>query len=465
VNDRIIPFAALCRRLTDGNPLLLVELARGIATAGIVPNSDGVHVLQRTPRPRPRAALTPNVALRLHRLGPDALGVARAIAVLDTHATPKRVAALAGLDAGATAAGMQQLTGDRLITTEPIIDFAHPLVRTAAYEGLRPPTRAAWHAAAARVLAAEHLDPDSIAGHVLLAEPSGNPTFVARLRDAARLALARAAPTTASKYLARALAEPPLPEDRAEVLMELGHAELASAPQDAVAHFREALATTGTTDEAVAARLGLAQALSRTARFADAVDFLQEQLQAVDSSEPALGDSLLAALLNAARWDADARQRSRPFVEKLLGREDEPLTPELHANMALELMALGKDREGARRHAEAALVNAEIASQYDALWLAMVLTPLAVGGAERRALEVSNQITKWARARGQRMVLSLALSGNAWLRLWIGEVRDAIVDGEDALSYADDPISECFGTIFLAQAYMVRWGSVTAARG
>ena len=447
-------FAADCRQLTGGNPLLLGELARAIDARGFRPNTAGVAVLERTPR----AALTPNVALRLHRLGPEALAVARALAVLAPHATPARLAHLADLDTAAATLGTERLAADGLIATEPAIDFVHPLVRTAAYEDLRPPTRGAWHANAARLLRDEHVDLDITAGHVLLADPSRDQSFVALLREAARRAIARAAPETASGYLNRALAEPPSTDDRVQVLMELGQAELAIKPQDAVTHFQQALTAANCLDDDLAARIGLSHALSFAGRFAEATDVLEEGLAQKEPSDQALDDALIAALLNAARWDVDVRPRCGPHIEALRRRDrsGEELSPELRANLAVELLAAGTDREGALRQAEAALRDAATSADREAMWVPMVITPLACAGAMTGARQINAHIVSRARAAGQRSTLSIALSASAKMRLWIGDVPGALVDGEDALFHAETPISVCYAVMFLAEARRLR---------
>ena len=447
-------FAALCRRLTAGNPLLLVELARGIEKAGIPLDASGVQMLQETPR----TVLTPTVALRLRRLGHESLEVARAIAVLGSHATPLRIATLSELDAAATSTGLERLAGDRLIRVEPSIEFLHPLVRTAAYEDLKPPARGAWHARAARLLSSEPTDPDVVAGHLLLADASGDQSFVALLRSAARRAQARAAPATAANYLSRALAEPPRESDRAAVLLERAYAELANRPAHAVEDFQKVLSRRIGSPVQVDARIGLAHALIRGAGFADAVDVLEEGLQTLNGTEAALKDALLAALLNTARWDIAVRPRCRSYVEALQRRHaaGKPLTPELHANLALELLAAGRHRDDALQHANAALVNANVASAHDAMWVSLVVTPLACSGEVARSLEVCSAVITSARSEGQRSVLSVALAASAFVRLWAGDARGAIVDGEDALANADDPMSTCFALTFLAEAHIYR---------
>lgn len=444
-------FAAYCRRATGGNPFLLLELAHGIAQAGLRPNADGLRALER----RPAAALTPSVALRLHRLGPQAVAVARVAAVLGPHATPSRIAAVGELDASTVDVGIARLAADRLITVSDAITFAHPLLRTAAGEDFPPAARERAHAAAARLLLAEHADSDVVAGHVLLASRTGDAAFVRLLREAARRAGTRAAPDSAVRYLERAMSEPPAPAQRAEVLIELGDALLVDRPQDAAAPFGEALARSATVPQQVAARLGLAQALVRTARFTEAADVLEEGLDTVDGSDPAATDALRAALLNTARWHLDARPRCWRHIRVLRARaqEGDPLPTELHANLAIELLAEGVDRAGCLHHAQAAVARALIPSESDFMGASIVITPLACAGDLRGALAVCDRIIASARPQGQRMVLAVTLAARAWVQLWAGRVRDAIVDGDDALVHADDPVSVCFGVIFLAEAY------------
>ncbi len=83
------------------------------------------------------------------------------------------------------------------------------------------------------MLAAEGAPADRVSAHLLSAEPYGQAWVIDALRAAAGEALARGAPDVAVSYLRRALAEPPAPDARLDVLVELGRAErlLPEAPR------------------------------------------------------------------------------------------------------------------------------------------------------------------------------------------------------------------------------------------
>jgi DNA-binding CsgD family transcriptional regulator len=442
----------LSHRLTKGNPLLVRELANALVAAGVTGDAATMRWLQALPS----AAVTPNLAMRLRRLGRCATAVAHAAAVLGRESNPGRIARLTGLTADEVVLGLQRLSDDLLITTRDAVEFVHPLMRSAAYDDLGAPRRSAWHAQAARLLPAEGLDPDVVAAHLLLAAPEGDPAFVALLRNAARHALARTAPRAAARYLARAMQEPPPEAERTEVLLELADAQLADEPEPAARSFQAALDGPTTNEQRIHAHLGLAQSMVRRGRFAAAADLLERELRLHPPRQAAARDRLLAALLNAARWEHGSRRRSGPYADALRRRwaTGEPISPELHANLAIDVFAAGVDREAALAHAEAALVNLEVASQQDVMWAPAVMTPLSGSGAPLRAIEINDRIIEFARATGQRLVLSTTLSGNAYIKSRLGRVPEAIADADDALRLAEDPLTTCFAAIFLAEAYM-----------
>src|SRR5205807_10415176 len=109
---------------------------------------------------------------------------------------------------------------------------------------IAPSARSLMHAAAARLLAAEGMTPDRVAAHLLKAEPAADKWVVRALADAAAEATSRGAPEQAAIYLGRAMAEPPAVDRRAEVLYELGSAELLARDPVAVDHLAYALALT-----------------------------------------------------------------------------------------------------------------------------------------------------------------------------------------------------------------------------
>jgi len=229
-------FCAACWEETGGNPLLLRELVHAIAAEGLIPIEANVV---RLPELEARAGSRP-VSLRLSMLPPEATALAQVVAVLGDDADPRYAAELAGLDEQTASEAAGALARVDVLRPQQPLGFVHPLIRAAVYESLTPLERDGAHARAAGLLAAGGAEPERVAAHLLRSPPAGNPQVVATLREAARRAGARGASESAVAYLRRALAEPPSGADRAEVLLELGSAEVRVSGDAAVEHLQAA---------------------------------------------------------------------------------------------------------------------------------------------------------------------------------------------------------------------------------
>ena len=172
-------------------------------------------------RARPCAA--PSLA-RLHRLGPDASRLARAVALLGDGCELRRAAELAGIDPDAAVPALRALVAANLIADSRPLVFEHPLLRTAVYLDVAAPVRAAEHGRAAALLSAAGVDRETVAQQLLAADPVGEPWATAALAEAGEAALARGAPDAAVRYLRRALDERPEPVVRAELVRTLANA-------------------------------------------------------------------------------------------------------------------------------------------------------------------------------------------------------------------------------------------------
>jgi DNA-binding CsgD family transcriptional regulator len=142
-----------------------------------------------------------------------------------------------------------------------LLEFAHPIVRAAVYESIPPGERALAHAEVAALLERDGADPERLALHLLPSEPAGDPRVAGLLRAAAATASGRGAPATAAEYLRRALAEPPAPEVRAGLKLELGIALARERNPEAVTALREAVRLAGTPAERAHAALLAARVL------------------------------------------------------------------------------------------------------------------------------------------------------------------------------------------------------------
>lgn len=218
--------AAACQDVTAGNPLLLGQLLTALASEPGPPDVASVRAIG------PRA-VSKTVQLRLARLPAPASAVARAVAVLGEQPGLPAIAELAGTDEPVAAATLDALVRAEILRAdEPAggvqpprelpLGFVHPLVRDAVYLELPAARRGLEHARAARLLDRLGATPERIAAQLMLAPPRGDAWVVERLREAARIAVERGAPDAALVHLQRAQAEPPAPELRAALTLELG---------------------------------------------------------------------------------------------------------------------------------------------------------------------------------------------------------------------------------------------------
>ena len=217
--------AAACHEATGGNPFLVAAAAE--------------HG-ELDPR-NPARSVIRFVSRRLGGLGPDAVALARAVAVLGTgrRAAPRVRARRARRRRGRRGrAGRRRRAG-----RAPAARVRAPDRPRRGRRELSPPERARRHLAAARMLDAEGGDAERLARTCsrLTHEPTRG--WWRRCATAAARSVARGAPDAAVRYLRRALDEPPAPTRRPALLAETGRAEVRAAlPDDAVGHLRAAIA-------------------------------------------------------------------------------------------------------------------------------------------------------------------------------------------------------------------------------
>lgn len=232
-------FADACHAATLGNPLLLQELSKALQAEHVPPDAAHLDVVTELgPRAASRAVL-----LRLARLSPAAVSVARWLAVLGDGAEPAVVGELGGLDDDSVAAACKELVRAEIVSPDPPLGFVHPLVQAAVYRDLAPGERELSHGRAARTLLQRGAPPEQVAAHVLEMSRSGEDWVIEVLRAAARAAFARGAPDEAIATLRRALAEPLTKDLRAQLLFEVGRAQSLTSLPGAVEALRGAHAS------------------------------------------------------------------------------------------------------------------------------------------------------------------------------------------------------------------------------
>jgi DNA-binding CsgD family transcriptional regulator len=282
-------FARACHAATGGNPWLLQELASAIRADGIAPLR-AQRIRQLAPRSVARA-----VTLRIASLPAGTDRLARAVSVLGRHAGPREVARLAEVDDELSGAGLDALRERGILAGNHPVEFVHPIVRSAIYREIPASRRASLHAHAAQLLISAEGDAEEIASHLLAAEPRGRDDVVQWLRRAALQALRQGAPDAAHRWLRRALAEPPSPEQRPALLGEAGLAAWQlGLTEQAVDDLRTAVAAIPPGSQRARAGLVLAQATWAREGLAAALEGLRRAI--VDA---ACEDTELALRLEA----------------------------------------------------------------------------------------------------------------------------------------------------------------------
>ena len=200
-----------------------------------------------------------------------------------------------------------------------MLEFAHPIVRTAVYESIPPGQRALAHAEAARLLERDGADAERIALHLLRSEPGGSAQVVALLRAAAEAAKGRGAPGTAAGYLRRALDEPPDPAVRPALLLELGLALAGERSPAAAAALKEAVELTATPADHAAAALLSARVLGIWGYHDSVAVICRDALTGRDSLGP-VADSLEAELFANAWINAADTGQAQDRAQRPPGR-------------------------------------------------------------------------------------------------------------------------------------------------
>jgi DNA-binding CsgD family transcriptional regulator len=433
--DAADEFCRSCHAATAGNPFLLRALAGALKAEQVQPTPGEA---ERVKRMAP-GAIARSLSVRLAQLPPAAEALARAVAVLGADAELRHAAAVAGLDPHDAAEAADALALADILERGRPLEFVHPVAREAVYADLAPGERARAHATAARVLRDARAPSDRIAVQLLAAEPNGLAWAVAALRRAAVAALARGAPSAAAVYLRRALAEPPPPALRPDVIRELGQAEARLGDPAAIGHLTEALEATPAGRARAELARELARALILLTRFEEAVAVLDGAIAQLPASERELALRLEAEAMTAGRLHpatyAQTAQRLKRFAHGVPGETTGERM--LLANLAFDRCLEGGSARAARALAERALAGGLLAGQssaapsfFDALY-----TTIAADAFDLAERCCDTAIAD-ARARGSLLDFAMASAFRSELAYRQGRLVEAESDARASLEAA-----------------------------
>jgi DNA-binding CsgD family transcriptional regulator len=421
-------FAAACQAATGGNPFLTVSLAVELAHRSIRGEPSEVETVDRLGG----EGISSWMQHRVRRCGPQALAVARAVAVLGPSATYRRVGMLAAIDEQEAGPIIESLISEDILRDARPLAFTHPMLRAAVNSELGVGLAARWHRRAATLLATDG-EQEEAAHHFGLAEPLGDPVAVSVLCDSAERALLRGAPEVAAGYLARALEEPPDATSRAAIRRRLGAAELHVGRPTALTTLEQAYGET--TD--VNLRAEIALLLARSQLWAGDI------AAAISTKERALAEGGDSGTRGALELDLLEDATSTPEARRLLAgriaalRERDGFGADEQRLMAILALALALTDGPCLRAASLArqaladgVLLARAESQDSHCWMALIA--LAASGRPEALASFAQLMANQSRAGSSWAYgISLAFRGQALLRF--GALRDAEADLRAAL--------------------------------
>ena len=260
------------------------------------------------------------VVARVRGLDPHALGFAQALAVLGDGCALRHAAAIAAVESAEAVRLAAGLVRREVLATDDPPRFVHPVVRAAIEGSLGSDERDAAHRTAARLLHADGAPAGQVGAHLVGVRPVGDPWVLGRLREAALAAMQSGAPQAAADLLGRALAEPPPPAERVDVLRETARAEASAGRETACVHLEEALRLVDEPRERAEAALEVAEAYAALFRWVEAVDVLEGALAELGDADEALAARLEGELVVCGLHDARRAARVAPSLERLAAR-------------------------------------------------------------------------------------------------------------------------------------------------
>ena len=422
-------FAAACRDATGGNPLFLEALLREAKEQQF---STGARDALRVERVGP-AAVAQSVLLRLSVAPAAASALIRALAVLGDGASLTETARLAGVADHDADRAADLLVTLAVLKPAAALEFAHPIVREAVYADIGARERSTEHTRAAEILSEIGASEERIAAQIVGAEPAGDPERVDLLRRVAGDALAGGAPAAAVAWLRRALAEPPTPASRSEVLFELGAAEYRNGSPESVEHLAAAVDAAADPELLASAARWLGLALTMSGDSDRAVDAIEAAIAVVEPAdrERAL---VLEAELAAHAQEAGVERRA-PAAKRLERYADlagsTPGERLVQASLAFERARASESEGAAVQHIERALAGGRLIGEQE-IDVAGPFYLLMVGLLATDALDLADECLAQAfadaRARESIPPLAFVIEFRGWVALRRGAIARAEAD-------------------------------------
>ena len=365
-------FCQLVQEVSSGNPFVVRELLRLVDLEGLPTTAASAARLRE---------MLPDKVMRsvrdgLARLSPHAERLADAASVLGPDAVLRHASRLAGLDLVTAAQAADDLVATVIVEGLDPLTFSQPMVRSAVYRTIPPGRRSLLHQQAANMLNDDGAGPERLAPHLMATVPAGNPEVTRTLRAAARPAMAAGDPTTALRYLRRALAEPAPASEMPQLLVDLGRIEAMVGDPEAIEHLRQAVEIVPPDPPVRAAALYEAgRTLVGGGHPDEASEYLDLALEEAGGALPSeLHHRVLAAQLHAIRLGGRRDGQLIAAAEAAVATPDPaargrktslPAEPALVGQLAMEWLLGGRHSDEVRAVANRAIAGMELATDVE----------------------------------------------------------------------------------------------------
>jgi DNA-binding CsgD family transcriptional regulator len=320
--------AAVCDQIIrecHGNPLALLELPRTWSQTAL---AGGFAVLESQPL---TGRIEESYASRLGLLSPEArlLVLTAAAEPLGSPILLQRATEVLGIDMSAAAGAIDA----GLIAIGTRVEFAHPLVRSAAYRSATAEDRRQAHQALGEVTDVES-DPDRRAWHRSFATAGLDEDVALELENSADRAEARGGLAAAAAFLERAAALTPDRAKRAQRELKAANAKLLAGSPQAASTLLEAAVSTGLNErDRALAQLLEAQIAIDLRRVKECGPLLLEAARRLEPIDTTLARDTYTETLHAARiagrLGGDIKQRAALAARNAPSADDPPRAADL----------------------------------------------------------------------------------------------------------------------------------------
>ncbi len=435
--------ARVCHELTQGNPLLLQQIAGRLAAAGIdAGRAELPKVLDVA-----AAAVTETTIGWLEARAPASVTLLRGLAVVAPDDGLEIAAMLSGQGRHAAEEAARTLRQAGLLSAGSPPVFAHERVRQTILDGMDPGVRDDLHRRAATLLYRLGAPVGRAARHLMLAGPTGDPSTVTMLREAAREAAAERDWEAATGFLHRALAEAADSATVLDVTAELGAIEMHRDLPACLRHLRGVFARVRASPGNLPALAPFAD-LAVTINSGEAARIFTEAtaMAATAAAEPLAGADLLfrlaaQALLWGATGVAAALRRLGPFQHAVVT----PATGELLSALAFTTGARGRNLPrtlALTRRCFDGKGNVPLGSVLPLIW----------GGRIDEASYWAERGVAEAHATGSDTRLFMSLVIRAEVRYELGSLHASLADAREAIGYAEAARADGFHAAAVASA-------------